>query len=208
MGTYNKKKDKYFPDEGLVDGWAGLRLDYENFYASKTFFDPSTNRRILWGWANESDAVQQDTNKGWAGILLIPRKVWLDPSGKQLLQWPVVELEKLRGHNVQLSNQKLNQGDHVQVKGITVAQADVDVTFSFPSLDKAEPFDPKWAKLDALDVCAQKGSKAPGGLGPFRLLILASENLEEFTPIFFKVFKAADKHKVLLCSDARSSSLG
>ncbi|KAG6745007.1 hypothetical protein POTOM_051648 [Populus tomentosa] len=195
LGTYDNKKEKYFPDEGLVDGWAGLRLDYGNFYASKTFFDPSTNRRILWGWANESDVVQQDTNKGWAGIL-----VWLDPSGKQLLQWPVVELEKLRGHNVQLSNQKLNQGDHVQVKGITVAQADVDVTFSFPSLDKAEPFDPKWAKLDALDVCAQKGSKAPGGLGPFGLLTLASENLEEFTPIFFKVFKAADKHKVLYSS--------
>lgn len=84
-----------------------------------------------------------------------------------------------------------------------VLQADVDVTFSFPSLDKAEPFDPKWAKLDALDVCAQKGSKAPGGLGPFGLLTLASEKLEEFTPVFFRVFKAADKHKVLLCSDAR-----
>ena len=85
-----------------------------------------------------------------------------------------------------------------------ILQADVDVTFSFPSLDKAEPFDHKWDKLDALDVCAQKGSKDPGGLGPFGLLTLASENLEEFTPVFFKVFKAAaDKHKVLLCSDAR-----
>jgi beta-fructofuranosidase len=68
MGTYDKKKDKYFPDEGLVDGWAGLRLDYGNFYASKTFFDPSTNRRILWGWANESDDPQKDKDKGWAGI--------------------------------------------------------------------------------------------------------------------------------------------
>ncbi|KAH8485343.1 hypothetical protein H0E87_026952 [Populus deltoides] len=174
----------------------------------KTFFDPSTNRRILWGWANESDDPHKDKDKGWAGIQLIPRKVWLDPSGKQLLQWPVAELEKLRGHNVQLSNQMLDQGNHVEVKVITAAQADVDVTFSFSSLDKAEPFDPNWDKLDALDVCAQKGSKDPGGLGPFGLLTLASENLEEFTPVFFRVFKAADKHKVLLCSDARSSSLG
>jgi beta-fructofuranosidase len=53
---------------------------------------------------------------------LIPRKVWLDPSGKQLLQWPVAELEKLRGHNVQLSNQMLDQGNHVEVKVITAAQ--------------------------------------------------------------------------------------
>ncbi|KAH8485342.1 hypothetical protein H0E87_026951, partial [Populus deltoides] len=31
LGTYDNKKEKYFPDEGLVDGWAGLRLDYGNF---------------------------------------------------------------------------------------------------------------------------------------------------------------------------------
>jgi sucrose-6-phosphate hydrolase SacC (GH32 family) len=56
--------------------------------------------------------------------------VWLDPSGKQLLQWPVAELEKLRSHNVQLRNQKLYQGYHVEVKGITAAQ----VCFVFLSL--------------------------------------------------------------------------
>ncbi|KAF2289715.1 hypothetical protein GH714_038155 [Hevea brasiliensis] len=94
VGTYDLKKDRYIPDNTSVDGWAGLRFDYGNFYASKTFFDPSKNRRILWGWANESDSVKDDKEKGWAGI-----------------------------------------------------QADVDVTFSFPSLDKAERFDPKWATL-------------------------------------------------------------
>ena len=56
--------------------------------------------------------------------------MWLDPSGKQLLQWPVAELEKLRSHNVQLRNQKLYQGYHVEVKGITAAQ----VCFVFLSL--------------------------------------------------------------------------
>ncbi|KDP37327.1 hypothetical protein JCGZ_06781 [Jatropha curcas] len=155
VGTYDKQKDKYIPDKGLVDGWGGLRFDYGNFYASKTFFDPSKNRRILWGWANESDTPSDDKEKGWAGI-----------------------------------------------------QADVEVTFTFSSLDKAEKFDPKWANIPAQDVCAQKGSKGEGGLGPFGLLTLASEKLEEFTPVFFRVFKAENKHKVLLCSDARSSSKG
>ncbi|XP_050227899.1 beta-fructofuranosidase, insoluble isoenzyme 1-like [Mercurialis annua] len=208
VGTYDKKKNRYTPDRGSVDGWAGLRYDYGNFYASKTFFDPSKNRRILWGWANESDPMEQDMKKGWAGIQAIPRKVWLDVSKKQLLQWPIEELESLRGKNVQLINQEIKKGEHIEVKGITAAQADVDVTFSFQSLDKAEPFDPKWKNLDALDVCAVKGSKAQGGLGPFGLLTLASEKLEEFTPIFFRVFKDSDKYKILLCSDARSSSLG
>lgn len=48
--------------------------------------------------------------------------VWLDPSGKQLLQWPIHELETLRGDNVHLSDVKLNKGDVVEVKGITPAQ--------------------------------------------------------------------------------------
>lgn len=82
-------------------------------------------------------------------------------------------------------------------------QADVDVTFSFKSLDKAEPFDPKWMNLDALDVCDLMGSTVNGGLGPFGLLTLASEKLEEYTPVFFRIFKAQEKHKVLMSSDAK-----
>ena len=68
VGTYLTDKDRYVPDNTSVDGWAGLRYDYGNFYASKTFFDPSKNRRILWGWANESDSTAHDVAKGWAGI--------------------------------------------------------------------------------------------------------------------------------------------
>ncbi|KAI8014326.1 Beta-fructofuranosidase, insoluble isoenzyme 1 [Camellia lanceoleosa] len=52
----------------------------------------------------------------------IPRKVWLDKSEKQLVQWPVEELETLRRRKVHLSNQKLNLGDHVEIKEITAAQ--------------------------------------------------------------------------------------
>ncbi|KAG4913544.1 hypothetical protein JHK86_053977 [Glycine max] len=147
VGTYFEDKDRYVPDNTSVDGWGGLRYDHGNFYASKSFFDPSKNRRILWGWANESDTKEDDVRKGWAGI-----------------------------------------------------QADVEVTFSFASLDKAETYDPKW--VNAQDLCAQKGSKLQGGVGPFGLLTLASQNLEEFTPVFFRIFKGPVKHVVLLCSDA------
>ncbi|KAF3441636.1 hypothetical protein FNV43_RR15551 [Rhamnella rubrinervis] len=206
VGKYNVARDRYVPDNTSADGWDGLRYDYGNFYASKTFYDPAKKRRILWGWANESDSVKDDVRKGWAGIQAIPRTVWLDPSGKQLVQWPVEELDSLRGHKVEKNNVKLKKGDHVEVKGITAAQADVEVTFSFRSLDKAEIFDPSWDNAQAL--CGQKGSKAQGGVGPFGLLTLASKKLEEFTPVFYRVFKAPNKHVVLLCSDATSSSLG
>ncbi|KAJ1381156.1 Glycosyl hydrolase family 32, N-terminal [Sesbania bispinosa] len=205
LGTYFPNKDRYIPENTSEDGWGGLRYDYGNFYASKSFFDPSRNRRILWGWANESDTKEDDVNKGWAGIQAIPRTLWLDPTGKQLVQWPVEELNGLRGKEVNMNNHKLEKGQYVEVGGITAAQADVEVSFSFSSLDKAEAYDPSWS--NAQDLCAQKGSKLQGGVGPFGLLTLASEKLEEFTPVFFRIFKAPNKHVVLLCSDARSSSL-
>lgn len=132
----------------------------------------------------------------------------LDPNGKQLLQWPVEELETLRGKKVELSNKKLEKDDRVEIEGISAAQADVEVTFTFESLDKAEPFDPNWDRYDAEKLCGQKGSTVQGGLGPFGLLTLASENLEEYTPVFFRIFKDQEnKHIVLMCSDASKSSL-
>ncbi|KAG5556537.1 hypothetical protein RHGRI_006963 [Rhododendron griersonianum] len=150
IGTYFREKDRYVPDNTSVDSWAGLRYDYGNFYASKTFYDAGKNRRILWGWANESDTAQEDVQKGWAGV-----------------------------------------------------QADVEVTFTFPSLDKAEKFDPSWAAMDAEQLCSHKGSTNKGGVGPFGLLTLASKDLSEYTPVFFRVFRGEeDKHVVLMCSDA------
>ncbi|KAJ9695072.1 hypothetical protein PVL29_010527 [Vitis rotundifolia] len=205
IGRYYPEIDRYIPGNTSADGWSGLRYDYGNFYASKTFFDAEKKRRILWGWANESDTAANDTAKGWAGIQTIPRTLWLDKGKKQLLQWPIEEVNTLRGQKIQLRNQELKMGEHVEISGITAAQADVEVTFSLPSLDKAEEFDPRW--VNAQDLCGMKGSTVQGGVGPFGLLTLASEHLEEYTPVFFRIFKAKGKHVVLMCSDAKSSSL-
>ncbi|KAK8553982.1 hypothetical protein V6N13_072903 [Hibiscus sabdariffa] len=207
IGTYFPDQDKYVPDQGLADGWDGLRFDYGNFYASKSFFDPVKHRRILWGWSNESDTKLDDVKKGWAGIQLIPRTVLLDPSGKQLVQWPVEEIETLRGSKIDhMGNLKLETGKPVKLfHGITGAQADVVVGFSIPNMDKAEPFDPSWK--DPQDLCFKKKS-VQGAIGPFGLMVLASEKLEEYTPVYFRIFKAKDnKPVVLMCSDEEPSTL-
>ncbi|EPS71507.1 hypothetical protein M569_03251, partial [Genlisea aurea] len=210
IGSYAHEENEYRPDEGMVDGWNGLRYDYGNFYASKSFYDPVKKRRILWGWANESDSTADDVKKGWAGIQLIPRTILLDPSGKQLLQWPVEEVESLRGRKkVEIKRRELAKGSRIEIEGITAAQADVDVTFSFDGLEKSELFDPKWNAHDAQSVCGRRDSTVEGGLGPFGLVTLASENMEEFTPVFFRVFKHDNdnRHLILMCSDASRSSL-
>ncbi|XBI92218.1 hypothetical protein VPH35_029328 [Triticum aestivum] len=211
VGTYNRKTERYVPDNPTGDEHH-LRYDYGNFYASKTFYDPVKRRRILWGWANESDTAVDDVAKGWAGIQAIPRKVWLDPSGRQLMQWPVEELEALRGKKpVSLRDGVVKRGEHVEVTGLRSSQADVEVSFEVPSLEGAEALDPALAN-DAQKLCSVKGADVEGGVGPFGLWVLASAKLEEKTAVFFRVFKAArninsTKPVVLMCSDPTTSSL-
>jgi beta-fructofuranosidase len=53
----------------------------------------------------------------------IPRKVWLDPSGRQLMQWPVEEVEALRGKKpVTLKDRVVKRGQHVEITGLQTAQ--------------------------------------------------------------------------------------
>lgn len=206
IGTYDRKTDRYTPDENMIDNKRGLRYDYGNFYASKTFYDPVKKRRILWGWANESDTVAEDNKKGWAGVQLIPRALWLDPSGKQLLQWPVEELYSLRGSHISVQDVVIKPGDHQMLSGIQTAQADAEILFDVPSLDKAEPFDPKYM-YDAQALCKIKGAAVKGGVGPFGLYVLATNDLAERTAVFFRVFKHENKHMVLMCNDPTQSTL-
>ncbi|KAL6634221.1 hypothetical protein ACP70R_026892 [Stipagrostis hirtigluma subsp. patula] len=208
IGTYDKMTDRYVPDNHDGD-YHHLRYDYGNFYASKTFYDPVKQRRVLWGWANESDSTKDDMVKGWAGIQAIPRKIWLDPSGKQIMQWPVEEIKKLRGEPITIGRKILKPVDHIEVTGLSAGQADVEVAFkiSTSSLEKAEPFDLAFTN-DAEQLCGLKHANVKGGVGPFGLWVLASPNLEEKTAVFFRVFRAVDNRcMVLMCTDPTMSSL-
>ncbi|XP_030525628.1 LOW QUALITY PROTEIN: beta-fructofuranosidase, insoluble isoenzyme CWINV1-like [Rhodamnia argentea] len=205
VGTYDSRADTYVPDEGSVDSDSGLRYDYGKFYGSKTFFDSENNRRILWGWINESSTVDDDIKKGWSGVMAIPRTLWLDKSGKQLVQWPILEIEKLRTNQVDLPNKLIEAGTVLEVPGITAAQADVEVSFEVKELEKAEALEP--AGTNPQMLCSQKGASAKGGVGPFGLLVMASKGLEEYTAVFFRIFKGQNKYVVLMCSDQSRSSL-
>ncbi|KAL5822511.1 hypothetical protein ACOSQ4_020411 [Xanthoceras sorbifolium] len=182
IGTYDVVNDKYFPDKDMIENNSGMRYDYGKFYASKTFFDSEKQRRILWGWVNESSSVNDDVQKGWAGA--IPRNIWLDKSGKQLLQWPINEIEKLRGNQVKWPSKILEGGSMLEVTGVTAGQ-----------LKKIEVLKEKWYNPQF------------GVLGPFGFLTFASNTLSEYTAVFFRINKHHNKHKVLMCSDQSRSSL-
>ncbi|KAI5001616.1 hypothetical protein ZWY2020_026266 [Hordeum vulgare] len=109
------------------------------------------------------------------GSTAIPRTIWLDSHGKQLLQWPVEEAE---------------------------VEIDCELTY----IDKADPFDPSWL-LDVEKHCREAGASVSGSIGPFGLVVLASDNMEEHTAVHFRVYKSEQKYMILMCSDLRRSSL-
>ncbi|MED6217001.1 Beta-fructofuranosidase, cell wall isozyme [Stylosanthes scabra] len=205
IGSYNASKDIFIPDKDFDKNIENvLRYDYGKYYASKTFFDYGNKRRVLLGWVNESSSVADDIKKGWSGIHAIPRAIWLHESGKQLVQWPVVEIEKLRENPVNWHTKVLKGGQLLQVNGITAVQVDVEISFEVNKLDNAEILN-SW--VDPQILCSQKDSAVRSGLGPFGLLALASKGLQEYTSVFFRIFKYQNKNLVLFCSDQSRSSL-
>ena len=59
----------------------------------------------------------------------IPRTIWLDASGKQLIQWPIEEIQKLRKNKVTLTNKVLKKGSTIEVKGVTPSQVKIKSPF-------------------------------------------------------------------------------
>ncbi|CAI0473350.1 unnamed protein product [Linum tenue] len=174
------------------------------------YYTVGRNRRVLWGWVNESSSVADDVKKGWSGVMAVPRRVWLDKSGKQLHINPVQEFVKLRMNPVSLRNHVLQPSSLLKVHNITAAQADVEIAFEGLDLSKAEVIDPSWISKPQV-LCNQNDSSVRGSLGPFGLKVLASKGMEEYTSVFFRVFKMNTQnnkqHVVLMCSDQSRSSL-
>lgn len=206
IGTYKPETDEFVPDIDFMESYLKLRYDYGIFYASKTFYDSAKRRRILWGWVTEADDKLDDIKKGWSGLQSVPRSILLDKTGKQLTQWPIKEIERLRQKEVHLQNKEIKGGTAFEITGITASQADVEVSFHLPNLDDAELIHPE--SVDPKILCSEKNVSTKGVMGPFGLMVLASKNLTEQTAVFFRIFKSHDdKYAVLMCSDQTMSSL-
>ncbi|XP_058778223.1 acid beta-fructofuranosidase-like [Vicia villosa] len=205
IGTYNESISHFVPDDISKDVGIGLRYDYGIFYASKTFYDQSKKRRVLWSWIAESDSEYADVAKGWASLMGIPRTIVLDKkTGSNLLQWPVEEVESLRMKSNKFENLNVMPGSIVSLDIGTATQLDIVAEFS---IDK-EAIN-KTMNTDIEYNCETSGGAAArGAIGPFGLLVLANDGLSEYTPIYFYVVKGRDGNlKTSFCTDRSRSSL-
>ncbi|CAB87665.1 Beta-fructofuranosidase, insoluble isoenzyme CWINV6 [Arabidopsis thaliana] len=206
IGKYSSETEDFSADYEFTNTSADLRYDHGTFYASKAFFDSVKNRRINWGWVIETDSKEDDFKKGWAGLMTLPREIWMDTSGKKLMQWPIEEINNLRTKSVSLDDcYEFKTGSTFEISGITAAQADVEVTFNLPFLEN----NPEILDADQVDDATlfDRDSSVGCVYGPFGLLALASSDLSEQTAIFFKVIRRGNGYAVVMCSSEKRSSL-
>ncbi|KAJ0453196.1 putative beta-fructofuranosidase, Sucrose:sucrose fructosyltransferase [Helianthus annuus] len=205
IGSYDVVKDKWYPDDPEMDVGIGLRYDYGKFYASKTFYDPSKRRRVLWGYVGETDLQNDDIKKGWANMLNVPRTVVLDPNTQSnLIQWPVEEAETLRSKTYdEFKDVELAPGSLVPLNIDSTAQLDISASFEVDEalLDAT-------LEADTIFNCTTSdGSAMRGVLGPFGVVVLADEALSEQTPVYFYIAKNTDgTSRTYFCVDELRST--
>lgn len=78
----------------------------------------------------------------------------------------------------------------------------MEIEFELTAIDSADPFDPSWL-LDTEKHCREADASVRGTMGPFGLVVLASDNMEEHTAVHFRVYKSEQKYMILMCSDLR-----
>uniref|UniRef100_A0ACD5XEF8 Uncharacterized protein n=1 Tax=Avena sativa TaxID=4498 RepID=A0ACD5XEF8_AVESA len=188
LGSFDAATNKWTPQDPEADLGVGLRYDWGKYYASKSFYDKTKNRRIVWAYVGKTDSEQADRSKGWASLMSIPRTVELDKKTRtNLIQWPVEEIETLRKNATDLSGITVAAGSVVRLPLHQGAQLDIVVSFRLNSSDADA--------LNEADVgynCSSSGGAAMrGALGPFGLLVLADGRLEQ-TAVYFYVSKGLD----------------
>jgi beta-fructofuranosidase len=73
-------------------------LDHGSYYAANSFLDPTSGRRIVFGWIPEEDiTIDHAREKGWNGALAIPREVFLlsIPSTTGSLHTPLSDISNI-----------------------------------------------------------------------------------------------------------------
>jgi hypothetical protein len=78
----------------------------------------------------------------------------------------------------------------------------IDFELAAVDIDTADPFDHSWL-LDPEKHCREADASVHSSVGPFGLIVLASDNMEEHTAVHFRVYKSQQNYMILMCSDLR-----
>lgn len=74
------------------------------------------------------DYGSKNWNESWFLIFemqVIPRKIWLSKTGRQLIQWPVKEIKMLRRNHFSLHHKELRGRSTMEVLGGSASQVSI-----------------------------------------------------------------------------------
>ncbi|KAM3206117.1 hypothetical protein ACQJBY_061664 [Aegilops geniculata] len=204
LGRFDAAANRWTPIDTELELGVGLRYDWGKYYASKSFYDPVKQRRVVWAYVGETDSERADITKGWANLQSIPRTVELDEKTRtNLIQWPVEELDTLRINTTDLSGITVGAGSVAFLPLHQTAQLDIEATFridasAIEALNEADV---------SYNCTTSSGAATRGALGPFGLLVLANRALTEQTGVYFYVSKGLDGGlRTHFCHDELRSS--
>ncbi|OKO90530.1 hypothetical protein PENSUB_13247 [Penicillium subrubescens] len=73
----NLRKDEATGSASISYEFGG-HLDHGCLYAANSFFDPRSQKQIVWGWITEEDLCDELRHQqGWGGTLSMPRQLYL-----------------------------------------------------------------------------------------------------------------------------------
>ncbi|CAG8882572.1 unnamed protein product [Penicillium egyptiacum] len=73
----NLRKDEATGSASISYDFGG-HLDHGCLYAANSFFDPRSQKHIVWGWITEEDLCDDLRHQqGWSGMLSMPRQLYL-----------------------------------------------------------------------------------------------------------------------------------
>ena len=123
-------------------------------------------------------------------------------TGKNLVQWPVKEIESLRLRSKKF-HMKVEPGTVVPVDVGPTAQLDIEAEFKIKKEDLEVVFADDSVEDDKEFSCETSGgATVRGALGPFGFSVLADQSLSEQTQVYFYVTKGKDsKLKTFFCTD-------
>ena len=133
LGTYQAGSPKelgvFNATPGWEDAFAQKRIDMGNFYASKDNEYPTktkgTARRINWGWATVPPQSTQT----------LPREITFNAAARALQQYPIEELEALRGKeafSAKTMALEANKTAYANLKTGVAKQSEVLASFALP----------------------------------------------------------------------------
>eukprot|EP00756_Hemistasia_phaeocysticola_P019743 Hpha_TRINITY_DN15680_c1_g1::TRINITY_DN15680_c1_g1_i1::g.99886::m.99886/K01193/INV, sacA; beta-fructofuranosidase len=132
LGTYKAGAPKELGSFNATPGWEDLfaqkRIDYGRFYASKDNEYPTLEgetRRINWGWAQVPPASTQT----------LPREITFNAAARALQQYPIKELESLRGKAVFEGTSVIQAGQttNLKIPKNVTRQSEIVASFTLPS---------------------------------------------------------------------------